>query len=456
MLESITARSILERLLENPFRMVGQPADATLTQVDDSAGALRRALKLNRPQVTNWDLPWMGPVTRSPAGIQTAMSRLVQPESRLAARVWWFCETGGLSDSASFESWQAAARSLSMRETPVAEHDTALAFLLACVVDDPHVHRGGWWAIALTQWDRMICSDRYWNYVMEVEARGGFEPPATTDDATTVRSATALVVVDVLSELANAARERNDAGCAVRILDLLAGAQATANVFSPSLRAKVLHLDTQIRDAWEDRLTKLCQDLNNRCLNSVHYERGFRDENRATCEALTQEFDSDVAPCLSPALAVLGESSSAARRVRETVAKCLLELAKAWTWADQWSRAKDLLDKGAALVDKDSAIMLDIERVMNTIGSEVKSERSNSKSSSSSPSSQDDLLAMLLNQDHEVIDKTPAGGSLWVVGGKKLEPLMKELGSAGFEFVFAEKGGRATGHRPAWYMRSKR
>jgi curved DNA-binding protein CbpA len=64
-----------------------------------------------------------------------------------------------------------------------------------------------------------------------------------------------------------------------------------------------------------------------------------------------------------------------------------------------------------------------------------------------------DVMAFFSSRDIEVIDKRPERGALWVVGGPDLAPVLKDLSAQGFEFAFATGGGRATGHRPAWYTK---
>lgn len=63
-----------------------------------------------------------------------------------------------------------------------------------------------------------------------------------------------------------------------------------------------------------------------------------------------------------------------------------------------------------------------------------------------------DLVAFLRDHGLEVIDKRAAGGRLWVLGGEERRPLMAELAGQGLRFVFAAAGGRATGHRAAWWL----
>jgi DNA topoisomerase-3 len=69
------------------------------------------------------------------------------------------------------------------------------------------------------------------------------------------------------------------------------------------------------------------------------------------------------------------------------------------------------------------------------------------------PTGDGDLLRLLAAEGVEAIDRRAAGGALWVVGGPELGELMARLAGRNFHFVFAGKGGRATKHRPAWWIK---
>lgn len=75
-------------------------------------------------------------------------------------------------------------------------------------------------------------------------------------------------------------------------------------------------------------------------------------------------------------------------------------------------------------------------------------------SDSESPAPSDELLRLLAAEQLEAVDKRAAGGALWVVGGRELEPTMTRLASQGHRFNFSEGGGRATKHRPAWWTKA--
>jgi len=50
-------------------------------------------------------------------------------------------------------------------------------------------------------------------------------------------------------------------------------------------------------------------------------------------------------------------------------------------------------------------------------------------------------------------DRRGSGGSPWVIGGPELSGLMDSLAARNFQFVFSDEGGRATRHRPGWWIR---
>lgn len=61
----------------------------------------------------------------------------------------------------------------------------------------------------------------------------------------------------------------------------------------------------------------------------------------------------------------------------------------------------------------------------------------------------------LASKGHEVIDKRPSGGALWVVGSHDLAADMDGLRLKGLMPVYCAEGSRATEGRPAWYIRAR-
>jgi very-short-patch-repair endonuclease len=62
-----------------------------------------------------------------------------------------------------------------------------------------------------------------------------------------------------------------------------------------------------------------------------------------------------------------------------------------------------------------------------------------------------DLVDFLTRRQIEFKDNRPKGGSLWLIGGNELAPVISELKAKGISFSYLPRGGRVSGHRPAWY-----
>src|SRR5699024_1679092 len=64
---------------------------------------------------------------------------------------------------------------------------------------------------------------------------------------------------------------------------------------------------------------------------------------------------------------------------------------------------------------------------------------------------QSELLEYLDKYGLEYIDHRAKGGSLWVIGDRRIEPYLKPLKEEGILFRFKAVGGRASKGRPAWF-----
>jgi curved DNA-binding protein CbpA len=64
-----------------------------------------------------------------------------------------------------------------------------------------------------------------------------------------------------------------------------------------------------------------------------------------------------------------------------------------------------------------------------------------------------DLLVFLHEQRLVTVDKRPQRGRLWVFDGLKATEVFSRLERQGFRFIFLPQGGRATQHKPSWYLK---
>lgn len=63
-----------------------------------------------------------------------------------------------------------------------------------------------------------------------------------------------------------------------------------------------------------------------------------------------------------------------------------------------------------------------------------------------------DILSLMEQLVIPFVDKRDEGGALWVIGGHELDSLMEDCKRYGYPFSFKPEGGKATQHKPAWYL----
>lgn len=63
------------------------------------------------------------------------------------------------------------------------------------------------------------------------------------------------------------------------------------------------------------------------------------------------------------------------------------------------------------------------------------------------------LMGLLEEAGVEMIDKRPSGGLLWIIGGKRLKPLIARCKEIGVYFHFKEGGGKVCKGRDAWWTK---
>ena len=72
---------------------------------------------------------------------------------------------------------------------------------------------------------------------------------------------------------------------------------------------------------------------------------------------------------------------------------------------------------------------------------------------SDSTLSADSLINSLKKSGVKYIDKRDNGGALWIIGGHELDSQIREYKNKGIIFTFKPGGGKATGHKDAWWTK---
>ena len=63
----------------------------------------------------------------------------------------------------------------------------------------------------------------------------------------------------------------------------------------------------------------------------------------------------------------------------------------------------------------------------------------------------DDIITLLKKNGVRFVDKRKNNGSLWLIGGSELKPIVNKAKKLGINFRFKEDGGKATKGAPGWW-----
>ncbi|MBQ6973329.1 MAG: DUF559 domain-containing protein, partial [Oscillospiraceae bacterium] len=64
-----------------------------------------------------------------------------------------------------------------------------------------------------------------------------------------------------------------------------------------------------------------------------------------------------------------------------------------------------------------------------------------------------DVIDLLKQNKIKYVDKRQSNGALWIIGGRELDPIVRECRKLGISFRYKEDGGRQTGHKPGWWAK---
>ena len=67
--------------------------------------------------------------------------------------------------------------------------------------------------------------------------------------------------------------------------------------------------------------------------------------------------------------------------------------------------------------------------------------------------SDDPVIDLIREKGIEYVDNRSVAGSLWIIGGHEIEPIIKQCASLGAKFKYMPNGGKATKNRPAWWTK---
>ena len=64
-----------------------------------------------------------------------------------------------------------------------------------------------------------------------------------------------------------------------------------------------------------------------------------------------------------------------------------------------------------------------------------------------------DVIDLLKHNKIKYVDKRQSNGALWIIGGRELDPIVRECQKLGISFQYKEDGGKQTGYKPGWWAK---
>jgi hypothetical protein len=329
-----------DRLAANAYRTLGLSASAGQAAIEAAARRMRIWADPARVPPTPWDLPQLGPLSRSRSDVEHAVARLVDPASRLEDRLLWY--HGPAVTAANTPSADVPA--MGPRQTPppqssVADpHDRAVAALHAASMTPAGTCDAGLWRRAVTEFNALSESPGYLDWLAGKEAEGDFEKRASIEEiAAAVRALPAAVLAAVVPH-ARAALDGDDLpGCSA-LLDLLrAGAR------SPETSAPLRGLLDALEDALDAHCRQMDADLRDKLrTNRTAPEPYYPANLGASMDAAVFYLD-NIVPALARIQVVAADDPVRLSRAKSRCADVLTLLALGYEWAGWFVQAERTL-----------------------------------------------------------------------------------------------------------------
>lgn len=346
----------------NAFRVLGLSCHASQKEIYAAASSLRRAIKLGveRPGVHHF--AWLGSLAerRTENGVRDALSRLADPAQRIYERLFWFFDPQEVASAElSFTNLEESIARLRALNQPAAPHDIALLSLAAMLELDPRLLLADEWRRTYALWKELIDAREFWSLLMASDLKGDFEQLTTFGEIKSLRARAWRLVTSPVAEIAKDGILQADQELARRALDVLR---------LPSLPPALAHeYENEILGPVEDEFEVLFAEA----FRYYRYEvKTYQTtaERRATCDRALGKFDSLVKPALKNIFELAGVESLVTRRVFQTAAEGLDELADGFETAlDNASRLKTLR-RAWLLAPPESAALLLIEEHLKAAG----------------------------------------------------------------------------------------
>ena len=378
------------------YRTLGVGGSASLADVEGAARRMRIWPDPKRVPPTPWDVPALGPLSRSRADVDRAVSRLQEPTSRLVERLLWYAgrrpPDAGVDPASTADPAAASDAPATNRDDPVAaRHDAAVWALHAAIVGDDPVA----WERAARRIAEAIRDPAYAGWLSRADAAAGFDKRASAAEASAALRSVAAGVAGALAAKSEAATANGQSDRCLALAALLRWFETPAGDAGASADAAKATGDTsavagapastpgaartQLLNRLEDDLLTRCYDLFNRLNKQLRrFEndpaKTYSDNRVHTVEAWG-EYDMAIGPALDRLTELADGDRARTVRVRGECADLLRLIGIGWEWSGQFIRAEEMLAQATVLADDVPGVTVEIGVVLKRVRPLAEKER---------------------------------------------------------------------------------
>ena len=347
-------------LTENAFRVLGISADASASDMHKAAAKARRALSLGLEEISEADLPQLGPCLRTEATIRTALGQLLNPAERLTHRLFWFYSRQSKSANDAFGN-----------------HDHCLARFVKLTTTEAARFEPKDWKTALLNWWLFLSRDDYWELTTALEISGQFEPSAYSSEVDILRHTAVAIAAEPFIALAREAAHRDDLVGLGRSLGTLGELNGTGGWSEAAQR--------ELGQPIMERFESLCSSIQSEVGDGIVRENHAATNNRWICDAANKRYQTEVKPHLETLLGAFKDTHWLSDACREAAAQCLGSIGMGYTWADQFVTAEEMYRKALELA-QDTLAAPALQQALARVNSGAHHQRTVGKPIQSAPS----------------------------------------------------------------------
>jgi hypothetical protein len=402
-IEAVTPQTIAD----NPYRVLGLSGSASQAAITMAARRMRIWPDEKNIPPTPWDLPKIGPLSRSQMALQRAVARLGEPQTRIEDRLLWYAGERPPDEALSpIDADQIAS-------TSAVRHDAVVAILHRAFVDDPKANDVARWRQVLTNLRDWFASAECGEWFVRVEKGGSFDKVATEAEIGAAILSLPQAIASWLTAAALASLDRGDAQACAGMIQMVRSFGSLVDLQS------VAHL----ADRLEDQILEACAQIDAElrpALRPIHTNPlKHAMVNYLAVQPAATDYARRVEPALRQLRALVDDDPSRIGRAVSSAADVLVLIGLGWEWAGRFITAQVALETAAGMtvdLPGHAKIQATLERVRLLADEQRKAMRPSRLIFRASPDRPYVPKAVRKHKPAKAAKKTAAWRYVWILG----------------------------------------